>query len=85
MAEQAFNIEGIDDLLSRLQALPKEISTKRGGPARMALRKGGNVMRDEMRRNIGRIVDAPNIGGDNESTGLMQKSVAISIVPRVRK
>jgi HK97 gp10 family phage protein len=44
------NVEGLDGLLDRLKALPKEMSGKAGGPAKKALIAGSIVIRDEARR-----------------------------------
>ncbi len=43
------NIEGLDGLLQALQALPREIASKNGGPARAALARGAKIIRDEAR------------------------------------
>jgi HK97 gp10 family phage protein len=44
------NVEGLDGLLDRLKALPKEVSGKNGGPAKKALISGSKIIRDEARR-----------------------------------
>lgn len=74
---QAFKIEGLDGVLKSLQELPKEVSQKRGGPVRTALRKGANLIRNEARANVRRITDAPNVGGGDKSTGLLEKSISV--------
>lgn len=77
MAEQAFKIEGLDGVLKALQDLPKEVSQKRGGPVRTALRKGANVIRAQAQLNVQRIIATPNAGGRDESTGLLEKSIRV--------
>lgn len=74
MARETVTITGLDDVLRRLKALGPEAS-KRGGPIRAAVRKGAMVIVNEAKANIRKIVAEPNIGGDNVSTGLMEKSV----------
>lgn len=48
MAETV-RIEGLDGLLESLQAMPKELVSKAGGPVAFGMRKGGNLIRDEAR------------------------------------
>jgi len=43
-------IEGLDGVLDALQALPREIVSRNGGPARAALARGARLIRDEARR-----------------------------------
>lgn len=76
MARETVRIEGLDTVLRRLKALGPAAS-KRGGPVRAAVRKAGNVIKKQMVANIERIVAEPNVGGDDESTGLMAKSVKV--------
>jgi len=77
MADNAFHIEGLDGVLDALRALPKEVSQKNGGPVRRVLRKAANLIRDEAKRNVSRIVAAPNIGGADVSTGTLEKSISV--------
>ena len=77
MADSAFEIRGLDGVLRALQALPKEVSQKRGGPVRASLRKGANIIRNEARKNVRRITTTPNIGGADRSTGKLEKSIAV--------
>lgn len=76
MARETVHIEGLQAIMRRLQAFPVEMS-KNGGPVRTGLRKAGNVIRDEAKRNIGRIVDVPNIGGKDYSSGTLAKNVKV--------
>lgn len=75
--EQSVHIVGLDGVLRSLRALPNEITSKRGGPARAALRKGANLIRNEARANVRRIVADPNIGGGDKSTGRLARSISI--------
>lgn len=49
MAETV-RIEGLEGLLESLQAMPKELVAKAGGPVAFGMRKGGNLIRDEARK-----------------------------------
>lgn len=77
MANEAFKIEGLEGVLKSLQDLPKEISQKRGGPVRTALRKGANVIRAQAQANVRHITATPNVGGGDYSTGLLAKSIKV--------
>lgn len=74
---QAFDIQGLDGVLRKLQELPKEVTQYRGGPVRSSLRKGANVIRDQAQANVQRIVATPNLGGGDESTGLLKESILV--------
>lgn len=74
MARETVTIEGLDSLLRRLKAFPKEMSA-RGGPVRAGVRKAAVVIQKAMQANVKRIVDAPNIGGADVSSGLLEKSI----------
>lgn len=74
MARETVTITGLDDVVRRLKALGAEAS-KRGGPVRAAVRKGAVVIQKEAQANVRRIVATPNIGGGDESTGLLEKSI----------
>lgn len=76
-------ISGLDDVLNKLKALPPEVVSKRGGPVKSALRKGGVVVQQAMRANIRAIVAEPNAEGfDYVSTGTLEKSVVVRRDPR---
>lgn len=72
MARETVTITGLDDIVRRLKALGPEAS-KRGGPVRIAVRKGAVVIQKEAQANIDKIVSDPNIGPD-VSSGLLSKS-----------
>jgi HK97 gp10 family phage protein len=74
MARESVTIEGLGSLLRRLQAFPKEMSAK-GGPVRAGVRKGAVVIQKAMQSNVRQIVSAPNVGGDDQTTGLLEKSI----------
>ncbi|HSD16784.1 MAG TPA: HK97-gp10 family putative phage morphogenesis protein [Thermomonas sp.] len=74
MARETVRIEGLDAVLRRLKALGVE-AQKAGGPVRAGVRAGAVVIQKEMQENVRRIVAAPNIGGGDESTGLLEKSI----------
>lgn len=44
-------VEGLGELLRRLEALPREISGKNGGPVRRALGRAARLVRDEVKKN----------------------------------
>lgn len=72
-------IHGLDDVLRRLKALPPEIVSKRGGPVKAALRKGGKVILDQAVANLHASADASDT---YDNTGLLPKSVALGRDPR---
>lgn len=72
---QAFDIQGLDDVLKRLQALPKEVVQKRGGPVRKVARNAVHIIRNEVRRGAQKIIDTPNVSGQDESTGMLVRSI----------
>jgi len=75
MAVETVSVQGLAGVLDALRKLPPEIVSKAGGPVKLALKKAAEVLRDEAKRNVQRIVDTPNKSGKNESTGLLMKSI----------
>lgn len=76
MARETIRIEGLAGVLDLLKQLPPEIVSKSGGPVKLALRDAANVLRDEARRNVNRIVTEPNVDGlPTDSTGLLEKNI----------
>lgn len=71
-------IEGIDNVLSILQGLPKEVASKRGGPVLRALRTGARVIQKEAALNLARNVNAFDEDGDKQSTGLLLKNLVVT-------
>ena len=54
MAGNTVQVEGLGELLRRMEALPKEITGKNGGPVRRALGRAARLVRDEVRTNAPR-------------------------------
>lgn len=76
MAVETVRIQGLEGVLKTLQSLPPEIVSKRGGPVRSALRKASKIMVDEAKANVQKIIDEPNIGGEeSKSIGHLQKNI----------
>lgn len=75
MARDTAHVQGLDQLLDRLKALPPEVVSKRGGPVRTAVRRAAMLIVREAQQNVRQITDAPNVGGGDNSTGLLEKSV----------
>lgn len=61
--------------MKTLKELPPELVSKRGGPVRSALRKASLLLVNEAKANVQKIIDEPNIGGGNYSTGFLQKNI----------
>ncbi len=74
MALESTRIEGLDQVLRRLKALGPAASA-RGGPVRAAVRKASVLIVKQAQANVRRIIAEPNVGGDDESTGLLEKSI----------
>jgi len=66
------NLQGVDGVLKTLQSLPAEVVSKRGGPVKLSLAKGARLLRDEVKKNLQRIVT-----GD-DSSGLLYKNIIAS-------
>lgn len=73
----AFNIKGIDNVLTLLRRLPKEVASKNGGPVLKNLRKGARVIAVEESLNLARTIGALS-DDEAESTGLLLKSIIVS-------
>lgn len=70
-------LTGIDNVLNMLQSLPAEVVSKRGGPAKVALRKGANVIAKQERANL--LASTSNQTKEGrESTGLLLKNLIVS-------
>jgi len=52
MVSNLQHVKGLDGLLDALKALPPEIASKNGGPARAALAKGARIIRDDARQRV---------------------------------
>jgi len=76
MSRQTVRIEGLVGVLDMLNQLPPQIVSKAGGPVRLALKKGAEVLRDEARMNVRGIVADPNVDGlPSDSTGLLESNI----------
>lgn len=75
MARESVRIEGLSGVLEQLRALPAEIVSKAGGPVKFGLKAAAELLRDEAKRNVRTIIDTPNVGGDDKSTGLLLLSI----------
>lgn len=45
-------VTGLDDVIAKLNALPREVVSKRGGPVKLALAKGARLLRDAARAQV---------------------------------
>jgi len=71
-------VEGLDGLLDRLKALPKEISGKAGGPVKKSLLAGAKLIADESKQTLQSAINQPNADGTiSRSTGLLKKSIIV--------
>lgn len=78
-------VEGLDGVLAALKKLPPEIVSRAGGPVKLSLKEAAELLRDEAKGNVRRIIDEPNIDGElSDSTGLLLLSIQAkrSRVPR---
>jgi HK97 gp10 family phage protein len=69
---------GVDNVLNLLRQLPAEVASKKGGLALAALRKGARVILREERKNLDRVTSNATTTGEQESTGLLKKSLSIT-------
>ena len=69
---------GIDQAVRMLQLLPPEVVSKRGGPVKLALKKGANVLRKAAAANLQRSLSNTSDEGVLYSTGLLLKSLIVS-------
>ena len=70
-------LSGVEDTLRLLQSLPPEIVSKRGGPARVALRKGAVVIQKQAKANLQAVTSNATASGKRESTGLLAKNIIV--------
>lgn len=78
MATDFVKVDGLDGLLKRLQAFPKEMA-KNGGPIRSALFKGAKIVKLAAQANVRAIVAEPNKDGSpTKSTGELEKRIVSS-------
>lgn len=67
-------LQGVDNIVQTLNALPPEVVSKRGGPVKLALAKGARLVRNQARTNI--LIGVASRG--NVNTGLLAKNVIVS-------
>jgi len=77
-SREEVKVEGLDGVIKTLQGLPPELVSRRGGVIRQALRKGAVVMQKQVIANLQAIVAAPNVGGEDRSTGFLEKNIAVT-------
>jgi HK97 gp10 family phage protein len=71
-------LQGLDGVLDTLRQLPAEVVSKRGGPARAALRKGAVVIHKQELANLRAVLGHQKDGVARESTGLLLKNVVVT-------
>lgn len=67
-------LQGLDNVLLMLESLPASVVSKRGGPVKSALKKGANLIAKAERQALKATLQDP----DDETTGLLQKSIIAS-------
>src|SRR5690554_6420088 len=72
------SIKGLDGVLDTLKSLPPEIVSKRGGPVKLALKKGANVLRQQAAINLQSLIKGTNDDGERISTGLLLKNLVVT-------
>lgn len=70
-------LTGLDGVLETLKSLPPEIVSKRGGPARLALRKGIGVILKQAKANFRQAVEQPGKTGITDATGFTEKQIVV--------
>lgn len=68
-------LTGVDGVLKTLQSLPPEIVSKRGGPVKLALKKGAQLIRDQARQNLMQTIRGD---ADYQPTKLLEQNVIAS-------
>jgi HK97 gp10 family phage protein len=72
------NVQGLDGLLERLKALPKEISGKAGGPVKKSLVAGAKLIADESKMTLQAAINRPNVDGViSRATGFLKSSIQV--------
>lgn len=74
-----FKLQGLDGAIDVLKSLPPEIVSKRGGPARKALRKAAVVILNAEKANLQRVTSNATESGKVESTGFLLKNLVIRL------
>lgn len=84
MAVDTQTLHGVDELLRKLKSLPPEIVSKRGGPVKSALRKGGIVIQKSAQNHLSAIVQKEDEDG-YVSTGTLSKAIVVRRDPRPQR
>lgn len=69
------NVSGLKGVYETLGSMPQEFVEKRGGPVKLALKKGAIFIRDEEKRRLQAMI---NEMGWNDTTGLLMKNIIAS-------
>lgn len=77
-------MRGLDGVLDRLKSLPPEIASKRGGPVKAALRKGGVVIQKAAQEQIRRVVSNTEAAGYT-STKVLERAVVVRRDPNPQR
>lgn len=72
------NVTGLDGVLNMLQQLPSEVVSKRGGPVKLALKKGATVIYKQADINLMLATQGMVSDGKQYSTGLLRKNLIVS-------
>ncbi len=76
------NVQGLDGLLERLKALPKEISGKAGGPVKKSLVAGAKLIAEESKMTLQAAINRPNVDGViSRATGFLKSSIQVKRAP----
>jgi len=68
-------MQGLNEAMQTLERLPERIVSRKGGPVKLALRKGARFIRE---KELERLRALLNESGRNESTGTLEKSIIAS-------
>ena len=68
-------VGGLKEMMETLERLPANVVSKKGGPVKLALKRGAYVLRDEVKQRLSTMV---NDAGNNDTTGLLESSVIAS-------
>lgn len=70
--------KGIDQALELLRQLPAEVVSKRGGPVKLSLKKGANVLRKSAAGKLSHALANADAEGRVHSIGLILKNLIVS-------
>lgn len=72
------NISGLDGVLDMLKQLPSEVVSKRGGPVKLALKKGATLIYKQADINLMLATQGMVTDEKQYSTGLLRKNLIVS-------